>query len=324
MDEAALVKRSNGGVRKGFYTVSEAAEVLGIGQRRVLEMLETKEIEGERDPTTSRWKISKHAVHELALEKPTHTKEPLLSEDLPNTEKDTVELRAAEKTRATEETADNEEPPLASQPPREDPTKRSSEQSAREARERVGESEALNERLQLEQQTEKTAWQEEKESLLATADRADQRAEALQEEVAGLRIELETSRERTGELVSLNERLQHQHEADKTSWQEERISLLAAANREHQHAKALQKEVTKLSTELEESWELTSRLEQLNDRLQHEQQAEKADWREKKESLLAALDRERQHAEELRREVDRLSLALETERRKPSWRRLFG
>ncbi len=142
--------------------------------------------------------------------------------------------------------------------------------------------------------------------------------------MVGLRTELETSRECIGELEGLNERLQQQQKAEKASWQEEKRSLLAAANREHQHTEALQKEVTKLSTELEESWGLTSKLERLNDRLQHEQQAQKAGWREKKESLLAALDRERQHAEELQGEVERLRDELQTERKKPSWRRLFG
>ncbi len=150
MDEAGPVERNNGGVRKGFYTVSEAAKVLGVGQRRILEMLETKEIEGERDPASSRWKISKHAVYELAPEEPTDTKEPLLSGESPATEKDSVELQVPEETQATEETADNEGPLLASQSPREDPTERSSEQSAEETRERIGELERLNERLQLE------------------------------------------------------------------------------------------------------------------------------------------------------------------------------
>jgi hypothetical protein len=77
-------------------------------------MLETKEIEGERDPTTSRWKISKHAVEELAPEESSHTKEPLLSEEPLVTDKDTVELLAAEQM------ADNEEALLSSQPLRED------------------------------------------------------------------------------------------------------------------------------------------------------------------------------------------------------------
>jgi excisionase family DNA binding protein len=156
VDEAGRVERNNSAVRS-FYTVSEAATVLGVGQRRILEMLETKEIEGERDPVSSRWKIPTHAVHELA----------------------------------PEETPDTEEPTLASQTPREDPTaERSSERSAEEIRDRIDELERLNERLRLEQQAEKTAWQEEKGSLLAAADRERRHAEELQEEVERLSAEL--------------------------------------------------------------------------------------------------------------------------------------
>jgi excisionase family DNA binding protein len=50
---------------RDFYTLAEAAGVLEIPQRRLLEMLETGEIEGEQDPQSSRWRISKHAVHGL-------------------------------------------------------------------------------------------------------------------------------------------------------------------------------------------------------------------------------------------------------------------
>jgi excisionase family DNA binding protein len=50
---------------RDFYTLAEAARVLEIPQRRLLEMLETGEIEGDQDPQSSRWRISKHAVHEL-------------------------------------------------------------------------------------------------------------------------------------------------------------------------------------------------------------------------------------------------------------------
>ena len=263
MDEAGPVKRNSGGVRKGFYTVSEAAGVLGVGQRRILEMLETKEIEGERDPASSRWRISKRAIHGLAPEEPPATKEPPLSEEPPVTDQDTVELQVAEEAQATEELVDNEELLFASQPPREAPTERSSEDSTEETRERIG------------------------------------------------------------ELERLYERLQYQQEAEKASWQVAKRALLAAANREQQLNEALQKEVTKLRTELEESWGLTSKLEGLNDRLQHSQQAQRAEWRKERESLLAALDRERQHAEELQGEVQRLRDELQTERKKPSWRRLF-
>src|SRR3954470_7607900 len=85
VDEAGRVERDNSGVRQGFYSVSEAAKVLGVGQRRILELLDTKQIEGERDPTTSRWKISKHAVHELAPEELPDIEQPILTEKPPLT-----------------------------------------------------------------------------------------------------------------------------------------------------------------------------------------------------------------------------------------------
>jgi hypothetical protein len=50
---------------KDFYTLAEAARILEISQRRLLEMLDTGEIEGEQDPLSSRWNIPKHAVDGL-------------------------------------------------------------------------------------------------------------------------------------------------------------------------------------------------------------------------------------------------------------------
>jgi hypothetical protein len=47
---------------RDFYTLTEAARALEVPQRRLLEMLETAEIEGEQDPQSSRWRITKHAV----------------------------------------------------------------------------------------------------------------------------------------------------------------------------------------------------------------------------------------------------------------------
>ena len=55
---------------RDFYTLSEAARVLEIPQRRLLEMLEAGEIVGEQDPQSSRWQISKHAVDELSSSAP--------------------------------------------------------------------------------------------------------------------------------------------------------------------------------------------------------------------------------------------------------------
>ena len=49
---------------RDFYTLSEAAQILEVSQRRLLERLETGEIEGERDPQSGRWKIPKHAADE--------------------------------------------------------------------------------------------------------------------------------------------------------------------------------------------------------------------------------------------------------------------
>ncbi len=51
--------------RKHFYTLSEAARVLELPQCRLLEKVEAGEIEGEQDPHSSRWMISKRAVDEL-------------------------------------------------------------------------------------------------------------------------------------------------------------------------------------------------------------------------------------------------------------------
>ena len=53
--------------RRQFYTLSEAARVLELPQRRLLEKVETGEIEGEQDPHSSRWMISRHAVDELVF-----------------------------------------------------------------------------------------------------------------------------------------------------------------------------------------------------------------------------------------------------------------
>src|SRR5215218_1731186 len=160
MDETSRAQKNNRGVSKGFYTISEAAKVLGVGQRRILEMVETKELEGERDPTSSRWKISMHAVHELAAEESLDTKQPLLTKKTP----------------------------------REERTERFSGQSEEHLWERIDALESLNKRLQVEKQTEKAAWQEERGSLLAATDRQRQYAEELREEVERLSTELETER----------------------------------------------------------------------------------------------------------------------------------
>jgi excisionase family DNA binding protein len=317
--EADRVEKSNSGVGKGFYTLPEAAKVLGVGQRHILQMLETKELEGEQDPVSNRWKIAKHAIDELAPEEPADTKEPLLTEKPSVSEEDTAELPVAEESQATER-PNAQKPLLAHQQSQNDLTEKFSEQHTEEIRQPIG---AL-ERPEREQQAEKAAWQEEKEHLLAAANRERERAEALQEEVERLGGELATLRGSISELESLNEHLQREQQAEKDSWKKEKGALLAAANRELQHTEELQKEVARLRSELEETWGLAGTLQKVNERLKLQQQAKKAAWQKEKRSLLAATDRERKYVEELQEEVERLSSELEAEHSKGLWKRLSG
>jgi hypothetical protein len=55
---------------RDFYTLAEAARVLEIPQRRLLEMLEAGEIVGEQDPQSSRWHIANPTVDELVSPAP--------------------------------------------------------------------------------------------------------------------------------------------------------------------------------------------------------------------------------------------------------------
>ena len=49
---------------RDFYTLPEAAQILEVSQRSLLQSLEMGEIEGERDPQSGRWKIPKQAADE--------------------------------------------------------------------------------------------------------------------------------------------------------------------------------------------------------------------------------------------------------------------
>jgi len=55
---------------RDFYTLAEAAQILEVSQRNLLERLETGEIEGERDPQSGRWKIPKRAADERVSDEP--------------------------------------------------------------------------------------------------------------------------------------------------------------------------------------------------------------------------------------------------------------
>ena len=46
-----------------FYTPLEAARILGVSHRRILERLAAGEIEAELDPHTGRWRIPKGSVN---------------------------------------------------------------------------------------------------------------------------------------------------------------------------------------------------------------------------------------------------------------------
>jgi excisionase family DNA binding protein len=62
--------------RDVFYTVPEAAKILGVSQTRVRQLLRDGTIEGERSETT--WNISKQSLHSFrdTYEPKTHRTEP--------------------------------------------------------------------------------------------------------------------------------------------------------------------------------------------------------------------------------------------------------
>jgi excisionase family DNA binding protein len=63
-----------------YYTTGEAARVLGLTESRIRQMLLASELEGERDPTTERWRIPQHAVHaRLETRRPRERSGPSLS-----------------------------------------------------------------------------------------------------------------------------------------------------------------------------------------------------------------------------------------------------
>jgi excisionase family DNA binding protein len=59
-----------------FYTVSEAAKLLGVSGSRVRQLLTSGELEGEQDPLSDRWRVSRVSVHARREERGTHTRTP--------------------------------------------------------------------------------------------------------------------------------------------------------------------------------------------------------------------------------------------------------
>ena len=179
---------------RDFYTLKECADILGVTQRRLLERLETGEIEGERDLQSSRWKIPKHVVHELVpkptpadpspeegaaiegfVEQPTETVQELI-EKLGNLQRELGRLRnRLELARGAENTAWQKEKELL---------------LAELEREREG-------RRQEREQAESTL-RAEQDRLLEDQRRERERADKLQEENSELRERLETEKRNKG------------------------------------------------------------------------------------------------------------------------------
>jgi excisionase family DNA binding protein len=176
-----------------FYTVAEAARVLGVTQRRVLEMLAAEEVEGERDPQSGRWKLPKHSLHRL-VPKSSPTDQP--SE---NISREILE-----------------------------PSDETTQEILGELDNLQMEIKRLKKRLELAWQVENTTWQEERELLLAELEqereeRRQDRVQAenvLQVERQQLLEDLSRERERVAELQEEANRLQEELETERSkgSW----------------------------------------------------------------------------------------------------------
>jgi vacuolar-type H+-ATPase subunit I/STV1 len=164
---------------RGFYTLAEAAQILEVTQRRLLKMLQTGEVEGERDSLSSRWKIPKHTVQELVTEP--------VSDD-PSSEN------------PAEQSSDQ--------------STESVHQLVEELGNLQGELGRLRNRLELARQVEHTAWREEKEHLLAELEQERERRRQEREEAEStLRAEQERWQK---ERDKLREELET--ERNKGSW----------------------------------------------------------------------------------------------------------
>ena len=174
---------------KDFYRLEQAAQILGVTQRRLLERLETGEIEGERDPQSSRWKIPKHVVHEIVPE-PTPTDPP-------------------PKEVAIEEFSEQHT------------------ETVQDLVEKLGnlqrELGRLRNRLELARGAETNAWQEEKELLLAELEREregrrqerEQAESTLRAEQDRLLEDQRWERERADKLQEDNTKLREELETEK-------------------------------------------------------------------------------------------------------------
>ena len=78
--------------REDTYTTAEAARMLQKSTRRVLQMLETGELEGDKNDT-GRWRIPQRALHELLPAQPARNGWPTGTERSSKAAEGAVELR---------------------------------------------------------------------------------------------------------------------------------------------------------------------------------------------------------------------------------------
>ena len=173
---------------KEYYTLAQAAQILGITQRRLLEMLAAREIDGEQDPQSSRWKISKDAVHEFVPE-PLPAGQPLAGpEDTAELPPETVQELIGE--------LDNLQREVGRLKTRLELAQRAQNSAWQEDREvLLGELEQEREERRQEREWAERTLRAEQGRLLEEQRREQERTDALQEEADRLREEVDRLRE---------------------------------------------------------------------------------------------------------------------------------
>jgi DNA repair exonuclease SbcCD ATPase subunit len=165
---------------RNYYTLAETARILEVPQRRLLEMLETGELEGEQDPQSSRWKIPKHAVDELVPADPS-PESP--TEELPEQSTEMIQELVDELGDLHREVGR-----LRNRLNR----ARRAEKEERELL--LAELEQERERHRQEREQAESTLRAERERLLEDQRQERERADKLQEEANRLREELESKR----------------------------------------------------------------------------------------------------------------------------------
>jgi excisionase family DNA binding protein len=168
--------------RREYYTLTEAARVLEVPQRRLLEMIETGELEGEQDPQSSRWKIPKHAVDERVP-----------ADHPPEGPTEEIQERSTEMIQQLVDELGNLQREVGGLRNRLDRARRA-ETEERELL--LAELEQERERRRKEREQAENNLRAERDRLLEDQSRERERAEELQREVNRLREELESARER--------------------------------------------------------------------------------------------------------------------------------